>query len=319
MPNYFEVIKREWRKILVVTLLVILVVLVVTLIQPFKYRAGVSVFVVQKSSFSIDAYSASKSEERIANRLSQIIYSSSFLDRVLYSGFNVDQEYFPKDELKRRKLWQDTVSTSVPAGFSKIDISVFHQEPDQALQLSNAISFVLTSQKQEFIGIEDVDLKVLDTPLVSKYPVKPNVAVNLLVGIIIGIALGIAFVILTYDPNKNRLFADNTLFDDEDEPHLIDYDDIPVDESVEDDMDEVDENVGDLEEITDLDDVEELEEAEEDTEMEMPDISDQLGIEDSEDDNNMEDMSPPEIPEKEEESDLPNFTDEDQFFGPPGK
>lgn len=112
--NYIEILKRDWRKTAVSVLAAVLLALLVTLLQPFLYRAAVSIFVVQKSSFSIDAYSASKSEERIANKLAQIVYSSSFLERVLDAGFRVDENYFPSDEYKRRQKWAKMIETEVP-------------------------------------------------------------------------------------------------------------------------------------------------------------------------------------------------------------
>lgn len=342
--NHYEIVRRDWRKVIVIGLLIVLVGLIITIIQPFMYRASVSIYIMQKSSFSIDAYSASKSEERIANKLSPIILSSSFLEKVIYSGFDIDQSYFPKDEYKRREKWGKTVETSVVGEASKLEVHVYHQDPGQALQISNAIAYILTQQKREFIGIDDVDLKVLDSPLVSKYPVRPNVVLNLLLSLFAGLALGVAFVIMTYDPRQDKLFGIHG--DSETEPHLVEYEDVPVDESVEDDLEEVE----DVPEIEDLDDVEELAEIEESEdkaveqeelqveELELPDIGEQLEEEQEleeefgEDGEDMHiesadsDMSPPDIPDNDEDSEanvsekgsnLPKFSEEDEYIGMP--
>src|SRR6056297_1475379 len=101
--NHAEIIKREWRKVLVVTMVVLLLGLVITLVRPFEYRAESSVYVVQKSSFSIDAYSASKSEERIASKLGQILYSSSFFEEILTSGYDIERIIFRKMNIKKGK------------------------------------------------------------------------------------------------------------------------------------------------------------------------------------------------------------------------
>ena len=251
--SHAEIVKRDWRKILVVALFIVLLSMVFTLVRPFLYRGTVSIFVVQKSSFSIDAYSASKSEERIANKLAQVILSSSFLDKVVNAGFDVDKSYFPADERKKRDKWAKTVETSVPAGLSKLEINVYHSDPNQALQIANAIAYVLTVGKRDFIGIEDVDLKVLDSPLVSKYPVRPNVIFNLGLGIIVGLILGVAFVIASYDPRRDKLFG----IHHKGEPHLIKtakVDHVSVEKAM------VRER--DVPEIKELEEVEELEQAE---------------------------------------------------------
>lgn len=210
-PNYPRLIKHEWRKLLVITLIVFLAAVVLTIVQPFEYRATTSILVMQKSSFSIDAYSASKSEERIAQKLGQVVYSSSFMEQVLNSSYNIDRAYFPTDELKRRKKWDKTIVTGAPAGLSKLDISIYHTDPNQAMLISAAVSRVLTVQKNDYLGIGDVDLRVLDAPLVSKYPVRPNIILNVLLGIIVGLILGVAYVIVTHSPKFHFPHSDNAL------------------------------------------------------------------------------------------------------------
>lgn len=203
--QYGEIVRRDWRTVLVVALITVLLAFVVTLIQPFLYGSTVSVLVLQKSGFSIDAYSASKSEERIASKLAQVVYASSFLDKVLNSGFAINRGYFQTDEQKKRDQWGKMIETSVPAGLSKLEVTVYHKDPNQAVQIAQAIAFTLTAEKSQYIGIEDVDLRVLDTPLASKYPVKPNIILNLGLGIVIGIILGVTYVIVTYNPEKDKL------------------------------------------------------------------------------------------------------------------
>lgn len=323
--NHLDIIKRDWRKVLIVTLIVVLIALVFSLVQPFLYRSTVSILVLQKSSFSIDAYSASKSEERIANKLAQVVYSSSFLKEVLNSGFYIDKDYFPTDELKKRNKWSKTVEAEIPAGLSKLTFSVYHTDPNQALQISQAIAYTLTTEKREYIGIEDVDLKVLDTPLVSKYPVRPNILANMILGIILGFVLGLAYVVLTYSPGRDKLFGMSS--SKKYVPHLIDNDDVPEDESVE-------ENIAELSaipEIKDLDDVEEMDEVEELLEkpvesekpfpqekMELPDISakfgqevkDDLSVQAEEVDSNDEEIK--EV-EEDKKSNYPSFEDNEKI------
>ncbi|NQT49686.1 hypothetical protein HQ571_03255 [Candidatus Kuenenbacteria bacterium] len=311
--NHLQIVKNDWRKVVAVGLIIFLLSLIFTLIQPFLYRATVSIFVVQKSSFSIDAYSASKSEERFANKLIQVIYSSSFLEKILYSGFDVDKDYFPADELQRRKKWNKTVEANVPGGLSKLEIQIYHPDPGQALQISNAVSYTLTNQKKDFLGIDDVDLKVLDSPLVSKYPVRPNVFLNLFIGIILGIILGIVFAVITYDPEKDRLFG--SLKKDEESPHLVDYNEVPEDESVEEEIEEAEEEMQ-IPEIEELEEVDELDEAEHEAEKPVVEVEEQ-------------EIPIPQIPgsgeedEQEKEikqnkhADLPKFKQEEEFFGMP--
>lgn len=266
--NHYHIVKRDWRKALVVTLVVVLLALLFSLVQPFLYQATVSILVLQKSSFSIDAYSASKSEERIANKLGQVVYSSSFLSQVLNSGFDIDKKYFPTDELSRREKWAKMVETDVPAGLSKLKISVYHTDPDQAMQISQAVAYVLTTDKKDYIGIDDVDLKVLDSPLVSRYPVRPNIILNVLLGLIVGAILGAVFVIVTYNPNDDKLFEIPEI--KKFSPTLVPNEEREEARSVEADM----AAIGTVPEIRELDEVEEMAEIEQIAEgNEPPDSS----------------------------------------------
>ncbi|HCC23620.1 TPA: hypothetical protein DF272_05620 [Candidatus Falkowbacteria bacterium] len=196
--NYSRALKSRWPSILVITLLFLLVSLVVTLVQPFQYESQVKILVIQKSAGTLDAYSASKSAERIGNNLSQVIYSSSFYTKVMNSGFDINQDYFSADEGKRRDFWTRIVDADVPSGTTILEISTFHRDRNQATVLAQAIAYVLIRESDEYIGISDVELKVVDAPLTSEYPVKPNFVLNVLFGVLLGLLVSIIYVLITY-------------------------------------------------------------------------------------------------------------------------
>lgn len=212
-PNYPNLIRSEWRTLALITIVVFLISLIATMVQPFEYQATVSILVMQKSSFSIDAYSASKSEERIAQKLSQVVYSSTFFNQVMNSSYNIDQSYFPEDEQKSRKKWNKTVETSVPSGFSTLNIAVYNTDPNQALQMSQAVSYVLTANQSDYLGIGDVELRILNAPLVSKYPVRPHIILNIVLGLVGGFILGIVYIILSYNPKRDSFNFPQTHID----------------------------------------------------------------------------------------------------------
>jgi len=206
--NYGRVLKNRWPSILVITLLFLLISLVVTLVQPFQYESQVKILVIQKSAGSIDAYSASKSAERIGNNLAQVIYSSSFYSKVINSGFDINASFFPLDESKRRELWSRIVDADVPTGTTILEISTFHPDRDQATVLAQAISYVLLREADEYIGIDDVQLKVVDAPLTSEYPVKPNFLLNVAFGLFLGLLISIIYILITYteDDEAHEMF-----------------------------------------------------------------------------------------------------------------
>ncbi len=196
--NYKKILPRRIASVAVITLAFVVVSLILTLIQPFRYESQVKVLVIQKSAVTLDAYSASKSAERIGRNLSQIVYSSSFFNKVFNSGFGIDKSYFVADETKRRDQWQKLVSVDVPSNTTILDISVFHPKREQATMFAQAISYVLVAESADYIGISDVELKVVDGPVTSKYPVRPNIFLNLGLGFLVGILFSLAYAIITY-------------------------------------------------------------------------------------------------------------------------
>ena len=206
--NYPRLIRNRWTVVAVITLVSLVVGLIVTLIQPFQYRSEVKILVIQKSAVSIDAYSASKSAERIGNNLGQVIYSSNFLEKILNSGYQIDASYFSRDEEKRRREWRDMLESEVPSNSTILDIKVYHSDREQATILAQAISYVLMKQVDEYIGITDVELKVVDAPLTSNFPVRPNFLLNSLFSLLLGFFISLAYLILTYteDHEARELF-----------------------------------------------------------------------------------------------------------------
>lgn len=196
--TYREMLSRDWRKAVIVGLSVLLVTLIFTLVQPFLFSATASVLVIQKAG--PEAYTTYRSAALYAGQLGAVLDSSEFFDKVMSAGFDIDKSYFPTDEAKKREKWGKTVSYEVPSGSSELRITVYHTEPNQAMQISEAVLLTLISDKKEYLESEDVELKMLNTPLVSKYPVKPNVALNLVLGVVLGFLIGIGATIATYRP-----------------------------------------------------------------------------------------------------------------------
>jgi succinoglycan biosynthesis transport protein ExoP len=196
--TYREMLSRDWRKAVIVGLSVLLATLIFTLVQPFLFSATASVLVIQKAG--PEAYTTYRSAALYAGQLGAVLDSSEFFDKVMNAGFDIDKTYFPADEAKKREKWGKTVSYEVPSGSSELQITVYHTEPNQAMQISEAVLLTLISDKKEYLESEDVELKMLDAPLVSKYPVKPNVALNLILGVVLGFLIGIGSAIATFRP-----------------------------------------------------------------------------------------------------------------------
>ena len=163
-------------------------------IEPLEYGTTVRFLVIQKSVLGLDPYTAVKSSERVANNLAEIMYTTSFFNKVLESGYDIDQGYFKEDEEKKRKQWSEMLGTQVEGGTGLLTIEVYHPDRAQSLELAQAVATVLSQEAREYVG-GDVQVKLVDDPLPSRFPVKPNIPLNAFFGFIFGLVLGFVYVV----------------------------------------------------------------------------------------------------------------------------
>jgi len=164
--------------------------LVLSLVQPLQYRAAMRLLIIQSTSPTLDAFTAVKSSEKVGKNLGRVIGSSSFLERVLLANPKIDQSYFPHDERKRRRIWTRTVESAVAPETSVMEVSVYHALPSQAYAIAEGLGNVLVRDTREYTGSYDISVKVIDPPLVSRFPVRPNILLDVLLGFILGALIG---------------------------------------------------------------------------------------------------------------------------------
>ena len=151
--------------------------------------------IIQKQLSQADPYTVIKSSERISDNLAQIIYTTSFFDKVMNAKFNIDKSVFKSEESKKRKQWRDMIETRVVRGSGMLVVTVYHVDPKQAEQISRAIAFVLTTEGWQYIGGGDLDVKLVDEPHLSRFPVRPNIPANPLMGLVLGVIAGTGYVL----------------------------------------------------------------------------------------------------------------------------
>ncbi len=192
----FSLLYKKKGTIIIVTAVILLLSLIFSLIQPMKYSASTSLLVIQTGDLNLDVYSASRSAERVADTLSQLVYTSNFYYKVMDAGFDISDDMLPKEDYDRRKEWNRTVETRVRQGTGILEIIVYHEDKYKASELANAIAYTLTLQGQEYIGFTNIEIKIVDAVLVSQYPVKPNFIVNAFLGLLAGLIMSISIVLL---------------------------------------------------------------------------------------------------------------------------
>ena len=209
--NYLNIIRNNWQTIAVVTLAVVVLSLIFSLIQPLEYRSRVELLIVQKQTMSMDAYAAARASEKLARNLSLVIKTKSFFDKVIASDFGIRRGDFPVEEKKLRKVWQKKVSTKISPETSLLRVDVFDKDKKTANKLAQAVAYVLVNDSAEYHGGgEDVKIRVVNDPLVSDYPVKPNIILNSATGLLAGLILSLGWVFYKTNKEIKTLTSDLT-------------------------------------------------------------------------------------------------------------
>ncbi|MEK9183150.1 MAG: hypothetical protein AAB849_01430 [Patescibacteria group bacterium] len=192
--SYSLLFSHHRRFILTVAVIASAVVLLVSAFFPLKYSATTRLLIIPKSSLGVDPYTAVKSAERISENLAQIVFTTSFFDRVTRAGFSLDLSAFNNvSEIQKRKLWKKMVAPQVLRGTALLGITVFHADKEQAKNWASAAAYTLQTQGFEYTG-GNVDIKIVDTPVLSRWPVKPNFLMNGFLGLVFGSILGMIWV-----------------------------------------------------------------------------------------------------------------------------
>lgn len=199
MPtSYLNIIKRQWRTIFLITGGAVALALILSLVQPFQHSAKTRILVIPSSS-GLDAYSALKSAEAIGENIAQVVYTTSFFDKVIQDNQDI-QNIWSADETKKRKQWQEMIKTEVLYGTGMVDITVYHKDKNQAALLASTIADVLSKEGRNYFGMPGLQIIMVSSPLLSKYPVKPNLLLNIFMGLLLGLLGSITFAILTRHP-----------------------------------------------------------------------------------------------------------------------
>ena len=213
---------KNWHNIVTITLLSCFAALIFTVAQPLKYRSSMNLLVIQEGKESLDYYTASKSTQYLSDILAQVIYSTSFYDNVMNSGYKISNT-FSESEQKRKKQWQKTIETKVLKDTGIISINAYSTKRDQAEQIVQAVSHVIKTKHSIYHGSGNmVKVSIIDKPITSNWPVRPNLFSNLAIAIILGFFGSLWFnylfpeakVNINFSLGKKRKENNNSEFDD---------------------------------------------------------------------------------------------------------
>ena len=74
----------------------------------------------------------------------------------------------------------------------------------QAEQIAHAVAFVLTNEGWTYTSGSNSTIRLVDEPLNSRWPVRPNIPANAFAGLVLGGLLGVAYVILQTERIRRR-------------------------------------------------------------------------------------------------------------------
>jgi capsular polysaccharide biosynthesis protein len=202
--QFKNLVKQKKLTVLAITAMFLVVVMIITFVQPLKYGATSTLLVVQNYGPNTDAYNVSRSNQFLSNLLAQVIYTDSFYEKVMSSGYNIDKNIFSSDVNQRKEQWQDMVYTHAIADTGMITLKVYHQDKATADKVNQAIAYTLMTKHSQYHGLGDnVKIKVINDSTLSDWPVKPNIALNLILGLVLGLAASLYFIHLFPDKKFN--------------------------------------------------------------------------------------------------------------------
>lgn len=181
-------------------------------VQRFKYSAESQLLVVQEYSGVVDAYTASKSSEHLSSVLASVVSSNSFYTKVMTTSPSINTAYFgtsPKDQVRE---WGNTVKAQSINDSGIITITIYHPDKSEAEKIAGAVNYVLMTQHSAYDGAgEAVKVRLINQPITSSFPVKPNVPLIVLTSLVLGGIFSLMYIYLTSDPYQSALVRDSRM------------------------------------------------------------------------------------------------------------
>lgn len=201
--NQFLPVLTNWPRILLYAFIGLVAATLLSFVRPLEYSATTRIGITQELG-SVDAYTASRSAERIADNLSAAVYFTSVFNELLDTYPTIDETYFGVTERRRRDRWADAISTSVTRGNGLLTIRVYHTNSDQAALISGAIAEYLAQEGWRYTSGSGISIQVVDDVLTSTWPVRPNIPMNAFSGFLLGGLAGAGYVLIQNERLRRR-------------------------------------------------------------------------------------------------------------------
>jgi capsular polysaccharide biosynthesis protein len=200
-------LKQKITGIVLFGLLIAALSFLTLVIRDKNFKASTDYLIVQNQGVNQDFRTLSKSAEYTAKVLKESIRSELFLNEVLKTG-KVSSEFLPFNKKERLGEWSWIVKMSQDSDSATFSVRILNNDQSQALAISSAISDVLVTKNNLFLGEgHNVAIRVLSGPMVEKNPTIANIVGTAIAGFILGILLGALWIVLREDRRKKEIFS----------------------------------------------------------------------------------------------------------------
>ncbi|MDO8499322.1 MAG: Wzz/FepE/Etk N-terminal domain-containing protein [bacterium] len=180
---------KHARLILAWGAVVAVAALTVSFFLPRYYSAEAQLLIIVRGGTGTDAYTQSKAADLAGENLAQVIRTQDFYTKVMESGSAVNRDRWQGlTERRRRRAWARDVRAVVDYGTGVLSLKVYGLGESDTAALSGAVVNTLVTRGWEYAG-SDVSIRVLNSPLVSYLPGRPNFVLNTVVGFVLGFVL----------------------------------------------------------------------------------------------------------------------------------
>jgi capsular polysaccharide biosynthesis protein len=199
IEEFFYILKEKIWTISAVVVFFVLLAAIFTFTQPLKYETKSRLLIIANLN-STDPYLLSKANENLGNVLADASVSDSFFNQVITAGFNIDKSYFGDSLAAQTAIWKKTITAKSVNDTGIIAVSIYHTNRVQADQISQAVDYVFKTQHNLYHSDNNsAVIRILDNPVTSNYPVKPNAAINFSLALLIGLVVSLVYIYLVSD------------------------------------------------------------------------------------------------------------------------
>ena len=197
LHDYLRVVRKRWRTITVVTLVLVGLAALLTLWSPKVYQAHTQLFVsTSGGQDSTQLLQGNTFTQQRVKSYSDLITTPTVLDPVI-KDLHLD---LTPDQLGAK------ITASVPLDTVLIDVMVDDQDPKRAAAIASAVGKQFSASVIDLERVSDnapspVKVSVVRPPAVPSHPVSPKPMRNIALGVVLGLLVGLGLALLrdTFD------------------------------------------------------------------------------------------------------------------------